>query len=384
MKNVIECLNIPLGRRIAEIMKEKGSAYSLQAMGKRLCLSRETLRLMLKGDRNIYDYERKNIAADLKLSVERITQEDTLALRDELEKQRSKEHKDWERMLNLSRQLGEKALGVTERTCALLLIGQSHAMLVQHKQAHDCFDEAYRLSQEIQDKYGESDLLHHAASFLITSYTIQKKFTQGNQLLAQVEAVLEQRPEKAAGLAYHRAKILESFGELEAARQMTCHLLELCRRWNSRPNIGRAFINIAHFDTMLGNYATAVELLAESLDYLEGDRMIWLIAVKELTRNLLELGDNAQAEEFARQAFAELERTEFPRVEAELSVLWSRLTNDPTAAVGIVEAEKYDLKERHAAGKYLIQHYKAQGDDERWGHYQTRTTALLQEMMRSV
>ncbi|TCP59019.1 helix-turn-helix protein [Tumebacillus sp. BK434] len=56
---------IPLWLRIREIMKERGSSYSLTAVSARLGISRETLRLMLSGEREIHTFELKTIAEDL-------------------------------------------------------------------------------------------------------------------------------------------------------------------------------------------------------------------------------------------------------------------------------------------------------------------------------
>lgn len=98
-------LDIPLGRRIAEIMKEKGSAYSLQAMGKRIGLSRETLRLMLHGGREIYDFELKKICSDLKMSVERIKQQDTWLMHSELQQLLKHEGRDPKRALEIANHL---------------------------------------------------------------------------------------------------------------------------------------------------------------------------------------------------------------------------------------------------------------------------------------
>ncbi|MGZ4164398.1 MAG: helix-turn-helix domain-containing protein, partial [Tumebacillaceae bacterium] len=70
--------SIPLGRRINEIMLEKGSAYTISAMAKRLEINRETLRLMLKGEREIYTFELEKIAKDLHVTVERILQSDVV------------------------------------------------------------------------------------------------------------------------------------------------------------------------------------------------------------------------------------------------------------------------------------------------------------------
>ncbi|ASS75477.1 hypothetical protein CIG75_11140 [Tumebacillus algifaecis] len=65
---------IPRLRRIREIMKEKESSFSLSAMAKRLSISRETLRLMLTGDRAIYLVMLEKIAQDLNVPVARILQ----------------------------------------------------------------------------------------------------------------------------------------------------------------------------------------------------------------------------------------------------------------------------------------------------------------------
>lgn len=71
-----DCYSIPLGRRIFEIMKDKGKYYTQQAMANRLGISRTTFSQMLTGNREIYNFEVEKIAADLKVSVSRVLQED--------------------------------------------------------------------------------------------------------------------------------------------------------------------------------------------------------------------------------------------------------------------------------------------------------------------
>src|SRR5690348_197128 len=113
---------IPLGRRVAEIMRERGRAFTQSAMAKRIGYSGETLRLMLIGRREIYPFELEKIAKDLKLPVERITGEDVRAEREELRVLLARMNPST-RVVELALHLNQHALGMTETCKALLDLG---------------------------------------------------------------------------------------------------------------------------------------------------------------------------------------------------------------------------------------------------------------------
>ena len=77
--------SIPIQRRLREIMKEKGGAYTISALSSRIGINRETLRKMLNGEREIYSFELDKFAKELHMSIDRILQEDVKKLVAELD-----------------------------------------------------------------------------------------------------------------------------------------------------------------------------------------------------------------------------------------------------------------------------------------------------------
>ncbi|MCX7571631.1 hypothetical protein OS242_16945 [Tumebacillus sp. DT12] len=364
-----DSLDIPLGRRIAEIMKEKGSAYSHQAMGKRIGVSRETLRLMLHGGREIYDFEVKKICVDLKLSVERIKQQDTWLMLSELQQLLKHEGRDPKRALEIANHLQSVAIGMTERCKTLFYLGQAHKNLHQYEPAHQAWLEAYDLAKAIYDKYGETDLLYSIISNLVTTYTIRKDFTRAAELLAMVEDYFLTTPIKSASLTYSRSKLLESLGEVQTAREVSYDSLKYARSSNNSNVIGRALINAAHFEFKLREYKEARHLLVLALEELQQDPISSFIAKKELAKCLIKLGEKAEAEDIILSALSDLEGYELPKLKAKNMLLLSILRNSPENARAVADDNKCEKDIRYLSYKFLIGYYKSSGDSELFMEY---------------
>lgn len=369
-------LDIPLGRRIAEIMKEKGSAYSLQAMGKRIGLSRETLRLMLHGGREIYDFELLKVAVDLKLSVERIKQQDTWLMLSELQELLKHEGRDPKRALEVASHLQSVAIGMTERCKTLFYLGQAHKNLHEYEPAHQAWLEAYDLAKLIHDKYGETDLLYSIISNLVTTYTIRKDFTRATELLAVVEEYFHTTPVKSASLTYSRSKLLESLGELQIAREVSYDSLEYARSSENSNVIGRALINAAHFEFKLRENKKAKHLLDLALEELQEDPITSFIAKKELAKCLIKLGEKEEAEEIILSALTDIEDYELPKLKAKNMLLLSILRNSPENAREVADDIKCEKDIRYLSYKFLIGYYKESGDSELFMEYHKRAEEL--------
>jgi tetratricopeptide (TPR) repeat protein len=128
--------------RISEILKEEGPTFTQKAFAKRLGYGRETLRLMLRGKREIYDFELRKIASTLKYLE---------ALLINL--------KDNQRALELAQKHLEIAIGWPERCVALDNLGRAHYLMRQYEESHQLWQLAYTYAEKIRTTYHDISLL---------------------------------------------------------------------------------------------------------------------------------------------------------------------------------------------------------------------------------
>jgi tetratricopeptide (TPR) repeat protein len=353
--------NIPLGRRIMEIMKEKGGYYSITAMAKRLGLSRETYRLMLNGTRDIYIFELEKIARDLKVSSERILQQDVHELVDELlTRLRMRDRSD--NTLVLAEKFVRLAIGISERGYALNLLGIAFFERKEFERAHEIWIDAYHLADEVRKSSGDTDLCYQVMRNLMLSYVEKKDFGNAIEMSDQVEKIFDGQPIVLSEMLYTRAKLKESMGDFIGAAQLADKCLENCQASMNKIMIGRALINSAHYQYLLRNYASARERLECADSYLENDVQTKIIAQKELMKVLIKLGQCEEAETRIRRLLDSDEIQPFSDVDGKLRVLLSRANQDIQHAEYVANEERYSKKVRYLACKLLINHYRVNGD----------------------
>jgi tetratricopeptide (TPR) repeat protein len=352
---------IPLGRRIAEIMKEKGAAYSQTAMAARLKVCRETFRQMLKGEREIYTFEMDKIVRDLKVSEDRILQQDILEAYLELDKLLLS-GEEAEKALKIISLLLDSAIGVTEKCMRFFQLGCVYKNLHQYENAHNAFLTAYSYALEIKKRYNETDILFKVASFLVTSHTIRKEYYSALELISICESTYYADPSKLGSLLYTRSEILKANGDLQEAKNVAYQCLESCIESKNIQKIGKAMINVADLEYKLKNYEVASQQLFRAIDYLSSDYRTRLIAKKELSKSLIKTGEYNRAITIIEEALEELREMSYPELEGKFLILLSRAKHEIGYAEEVLGEEKYSDAVRLLASKYLANHFKTIGD----------------------
>lgn len=360
---------IPIGRRIREIMAEKGNYYSLAAMSKRLGTNRETFRSMLNGQREIYSYELEKISRDLKVSIERITQLDCKAegmrLISLLDKQSFPEE-----AVETATQLLRSSNGMTERGFALLRLGRAYYFNKSYEQAYDSLMDGYTLAVQIEQEYGDKDLYYHVLNIRMHVCTALGNYLDASKALTELESLYLDNPTRRAAICYQHAKIRERANDLMSARSFAYESIEHALLTNKQALMGKTKVNAAHYEYLSGNYGQAKELLEQAVNELAEDVGSQRIAMKELIKTLLKLSLNERADFLARSALSSLgDQGTGSDIGGKFFVLRSRAQNVPDFAELVFENKEYAPNIRYIACSFLMQHYRAKGDSKKFIYY---------------
>ncbi|MGZ4033069.1 MAG: hypothetical protein ACXVP2_13010, partial [Tumebacillaceae bacterium] len=260
--------NIPLGRRISEIMAEKGAAYSISAMAKRLEINRETYRQMLKGDREIYTFELEKIAHDLKFSMDRILQVDVVDQRHELEHMLANAT-DISQMIKLSENGLEIANGLTERCIALNNVGRSYYWAALYDRSLEIWLQALPMVQECYEKYDEDEWLIRVSGNLMLTYCDNNQYSKFKEIFTYTTPLFEKHP-TLSSIAYNSlAKFYIVQGDLEKARKNHLLSLHYSSKTDYHLRTAKFTYNIAYMEYKLKRYHASLEILEGVLDYVD-------------------------------------------------------------------------------------------------------------------
>ncbi|TCP59120.1 hypothetical protein EV586_101336 [Tumebacillus sp. BK434] len=356
---------IPIGRRIAEVMQERGDAFSIRAFSERLGINRETFRTILKGERPITLPELEKVTQGLRISEERLRQMDTYKKQGELESLLNANERTKAMMLRaqtLANELVEVSLGQTERCVSLLYLGQAQFYLQQYDDAHSSWMSAMEYAERVSKEFGDSTILYHLTSFLLISFTIRKEYTSIQQTLDVVEGVFAEDPMKMGYASYARMKWHEHRGNIEKAKEYSYIALDYFHQTNDISQIGKAQINVAHFEYLVGNYQKSKETLSFAMSSLKSYDYFYLLAVKDYIKVLLQLSENDAA---VQAIEANVSRaTEYPDFMGMFQIMKSVALDDPQYAIDVSGDLKLSDNIRGVAYKCLMEHYASKGDAE--------------------
>jgi transcriptional regulator with XRE-family HTH domain len=352
---------IPLGRRIHEIMKEKGGYYSITAMSKRLGICRETYRLMLNGEREIYTFELEKIAKDLKVPVERILQED-IQKDAEVLKMLLEKSSDPPKALEVAFMLEQKACGLSERCIALHRLGHAHFLLHQYEDSHTNLLAAHQLALKMNEMYGETDWLYRILFNLLDTFTARRDYVNASRILQEVDPIFHRTPSRSAALNYLHAKMKESLGDIEGAKNLAYESIKYAELSGKENLIGKTAINAAHYEFLTKNYQRSKELLVNAMKNLADDVRTLLIARKEFVKTLIKLEEHQVAEQEITSAIEIAKHSRLSEMEGKLLILLARAKNEPFHAEFVVSEERFGKKIRYLACKFLTQYYRHKGD----------------------
>ncbi|MGB8954806.1 MAG: tetratricopeptide repeat protein, partial [Tumebacillaceae bacterium] len=316
-----------LGRRIAEIMEEKGKLYTQEFVANGIGISRDTFRAVLKGSRPIYGTEMRRLSNVLKLPVERIRMTDTLKEAEEL-LYLLDNVKNKNRALTIAKYLSSVAIGDTEKSETLNNLGRFYFISEQFEEAHSTWLEAYALAKQVFEKYNETGCLFHVITNLSISFSQRKEYSLSAKYLAEVERVFVSSPKHAGAICYSKAMIAEHLGDLEGTKQNLYQSLTFSEMTQEPIRVGRAELNIAHFEYKNKNYETAKDYIEKAITHLNSDPEIKRIAFKVYAKLLLKMGERERALEIIKTALKEFSGTGIPTLKAKFYILYSIATRD--------------------------------------------------------
>lgn len=358
---------IPVGRRIMEIMQEKGAAYTISAMANRLGFSRETLRLMLKGGRDMYTFELENIAKDLKISIDRIMQTDIYE-----EAQELRTHLDigsnTQRCLELSAKFTEVAIGLSERVIVANELARGYYQARDMQMAIETLTNTMPDAQTIFEKYREPDILMWVIGNLISAKTIEGKYSNFPELIAQVEPHYQTNPKLAAIICYCVAQYkLEGIGDIAGAREQHYQSLRYYEQHGVPISVANSQLNVAIFEDRQKRYDEAKRLFQESLGVFRAHDNLYAQAVhaREYGKMCIRLGEMEEAIDVIEWVLARIE--EQPGIlhsgmEAQLHLLLGIAKSDLSYATSILDNKTGSKGVQKIAFKFISDHYEDQGD----------------------
>ncbi|MFN7140878.1 MAG: hypothetical protein ACK4UN_16200, partial [Limisphaerales bacterium] len=212
-----------------------------------------------RGERYIKPSELETMAKALKLSVDRIKQEDTKKQDSELQ------HLIDTKMMNgraveLAQELVQTAIGYTEKFAILNRLGAVYYYRKQYKKSRETWLEALSHAQRIAENYQEMEPLCKVTSNLISAYNALKDYAGLARLLDQMEPELyEFDPEYAGTLCLSFAITAYNVGNLELVREKLGQSLSYYRKTESSVLIGKGIHNIAYHEYLIGNHFVAKE-----------------------------------------------------------------------------------------------------------------------------
>lgn len=347
---------IPLGRRLREIMKEKGSKYSLTAMSSRLGISRETLRVMLSGEREIYWFELEKIALDLKLPAERILQQDILPIHQEID------HliislKDLERALRLSKERAAPAIGPSEKANILNIIGRIYLVKRDIDEAEKCFTEMHELVKTICEKEQDDELLYRALRNLMYIYAHRKKPLLIHEIAQAAESIFTANSRRLTVMYFSLSNAMELPKEVAEAKKYAYRALEQVQIAGRDELIGRAFLHAAFYEFSDRQYVKAKELLTQALQY-QLNSKTRIEVLKDLAKVHLKLREYSNAKQLILTTLQDDAIENEQDLKARLLILLSRAANTYHYAESVAGSLQNKQSVRHLALRFLYAYYK--------------------------
>lgn len=293
---------IPIGRRIGEILEERGKAFSLRAFSARIGISKDTLKRMIDGERPISRAELAKIADGLKLSVERLKQEDTNSQSVELESL-LKSLQNRKRAILLAQELVDVAVGISERCHAYDKLGFALFNAGDLDGAHHAWREALTYAEQLERKYQQSDVYHRVLHNQIVTLTERKEFEELARLIDHAMEMFQNNPEYMGALYYSKAMLHLHMGENELHGVCLYRSLAYLQQTPFLIKIGRAESNAGYHEYKEGNYEKAKLLLESAIVHLEGDLQYKQLATYIYAKVLIKNGEHERAAEVAEELY---------------------------------------------------------------------------------
>ncbi|ARU63006.1 hypothetical protein CBW65_20030 [Tumebacillus avium] len=367
-KTTTEMENMSIARRILEIMDEKGE--TIRGFASRLNMSRETLRLILVGERPVSPSEIEEIANGLGITMARLKQTDTYKQHEEVKalfKSKNRTKPVLLRTHAIAAELVEVALGATERGFRLHDLGRVQYVQEQYEVAHNTWIQTLEYAKELQEKYNENRLLHLVTTNLMLTSTISKEYSNIESLLVVVEKEFAEDYEKLGMAQYTRMKMQEDRGNVERAKQHAIRSLELFQLTGDPLQIGTALLNVGHYEFLFGNFNECKKLLSSALEHVKSHDDICVHVVKNYVKTLMKLKDYQSAVQIIDEYTALAK--EYPEYWAKIKVMYAVAKDEPSFADSVINDTSASTSVRYIASKCLMEYFYLKGDAEQTMRY---------------
>ena len=354
-----------IGRRILEIMQEKGNAYSIRAFADRLGINRETFRITLTGDRPISLSLIEKIAEGLHVTEERLRQLDTFKKEEELIALLTSNNRNKVMLMrarSIAQELVEVALGDTERGFAYNNLGRTYFLMQQYEDAHDSWKKALTFAKKIHKSFEDNRLLNIVSANFMMACARIKDYGGADEMLQLVEQVFSDDYESLGMVAYSRMVMYGDRGNLEQARKYAYQSLEHFSKTDNKKQIGYGHLNVAKAEYKLGNYEGSAKILESAFEIVRDFEYIIAFVVKDYVRSLIKLRDYETATKIAEKY--ETITKKFPDCWNKMQIMYSVLKDDPRYADDVVNHLQASVEVRILACKCLFEYYAKRGDSE--------------------
>ena len=356
----MESIFIPLPRRIAEIMKERGK-LSQEFVASRIGIHRDTFRAVLRGERPIYGTELRKLAEVLKISVDRLKQTDMLKditfLNQCLNRLENMDH-----ALKIAEKFHALAIGITERVDALNYLGRICFDLKKYNDAHQHWLEAYELAISIHSHYGETDRLHDLAKSLMTSYTIRKDFVNAQEKIEQLKQFFQTNPAWLGAMYYTLGMIAFGNDDLQLTKTCLYESMLHFEQTGDAIQIGLAQHNVGYIVYLLGDLHAAKNMFEQAIHKLPRFSEHRLITIKDYLKVLLKLGNQSSAKQLLLDSEEEVNRLRNTDIRTKFQLLKMITIHDPTIAETILSNPETSRNHKRIACLFLMEHYRSTND----------------------
>ncbi|PWK11567.1 tetratricopeptide repeat protein [Tumebacillus permanentifrigoris] len=350
---------IPIGHRIEEILDERGAAYLIGFFANRIQFDPRRLVAILQGEITPTSSDLEQIAKGLGLSVERLTQQDTLEQTEHLHLQLQSPGVS-EDVVQLARELASVAQGATERSDAFTNLGKAYFRCRRLEDAHEAFVQAYTHYKPVMDRHRDFDRLLRLFNNLIFSYNKQKDYQGLAEILDQAESIEWQDPEQKGAVFFASAVVQYELGNVEQAKQRFQQSLHAYLNSENTVLIGRGYYNLGRLEYLIGQDALAVDYLETALQYLNTDQKTSTKVVEYLVKALIQLHELERAEQLLNE-HRELWQ-ENPKVLALLYLQHAYQSGDPDRLAEVLTLEIVEKPLKASGYKYLMSYFSDIGD----------------------
>lgn len=352
---------IPIHRRIAEIMEEKGKPFTQEFVASQIGISRKTFQSVLAGDRPIYGTELFTLANIFHLTTDRLTQKDSRNCVDELH--RIKDNALYRnRMLELAEWYSAHAIGRTERCDALKILGTVQFRLERYEMAHDSWSKAFTYALEILKKHGETEQFHAILQNLMLSYTVRGDYENAQKMVTRINPLLSENSSSLGFLNYTLGMIARSNQDLELARKHMYESLHHFRQTASIRQIGRSLHNVAFNEYENGNLTTATKYYEQALEALKDYPEDKMYVQKDFIKVYLKQNKLGQAYKLVQDAMKHMETIDNPVLLSKIFLLHAIIKEDRSSAEAVLQMDRIDSNQKRIACKVLLDLSQRLGD----------------------